>query len=168
MNNIRIFKVGAVGVYVAMIIILWHTYAVPDIFNTISISNAPTIAIHVLSLIVASTILLGMIFVFSTNHFAKRSINKKIQCVKQPLGDIALTKCISYQHSKHGNYVKMRFCSEGVPVEVWQTKQSAVQSAINYTVLGNIEYEKSNWGIIVFKARKGRIKINKEVLYDEL
>jgi len=75
---------------------------------------------------------------------------------------------MTYKRSKQGDFVTLKFCSEGVPIEIWENNRHAVQSAINHTIIGEIEHAKNDWGIVIFNARKGRFhNEEKELLDDE-
>ena len=108
-----------------------------------------------------------MVYVFATSYFAKLMIQKKIDNASCYIGSISNVTLKSYKRSLTGDYVTMRFCSVGVPIENWESKLAEFQSVINYTIIGDIENYKNHLDVVIFDARKGRAKENDEVLYDD-
>ena len=161
-------KVGIVIVYTVAIFAIWQRYSSIEVFENITLRNIPIIALHVIGLIIGVGIWLIMVYVFSTNYWAKRAINKKISKAERVLGVLGSVRLISYRYSKSGDYVKLRFCADGVSAEIFEEKRMCFQSAINYTILGEIQHNERDWSIIELHARKGRLLTNKEELTDEL
>jgi len=159
-RNIRILKIATVAIYMVTVFVLWSRFA--GIGDSI-LSGA----IHIMALNLAVMVWCGMVYVFSTCFFEKIAIQKKIDNASCYIGNISKVTLKSYRRSMTGDYVTMRFCSEGVPIENWESKLAEVQSVINYTIIGEIEYYKNHWDVIVFDARKGRPPEKNEVLYDD-
>ena len=107
-----------------------------------------------------------LVYLFASCYFEKQMIQTKLEKAKGGLGEIANATIKAYHPSRRGNYITFRFRSDGVPAEAWEAKRAAVQSALNYTILGRIESGPNDWGLVVFRARRGRPQANKEVLDD--
>ena len=157
MNNkaIGIAKFLIVTVYTVAVILLLRLIPHPLIF--------------ILTMNLSIMIWLVMVYVFATCHFAKWRIQRKLSSAKcHSLKEISLARLMTYKRSKQGDFVTLKFCSEGVPIEIWENNRHAVQSAINHTIIGEIEHAKNDWGIVIFNARKGRFhNEEKELLDDE-
>jgi len=110
---------------------------------------------------------IALTYALTTCLFSRWIIQRKLKQAERPLGHIASAKLKSYKPSKTGNYVTFYFRSPGVAEDEWERKRTAVQSAINYTIIGDIEHGEDNRGIVVFRAKKGCPRVNQEVLYDE-
>ena len=153
MNQIiRIGKVLALLVLAVTIYLLWQQFYDPR-------------AVFAVAFLIVWAFLWGALAcAFATCYFEKRTIQQRITKAGRVLEELATVTIKSYK--PRGNYATLRFCSEGVPKELWEEYRNAVQSAINYTILGRIEHDQRDWRFIVFKARRGRPKVSREVLDD--
>jgi len=153
MNQIiRFCKVLALIAFALVVFLIWRRFDDSQAFLTMAF------------LVVSALAWLLLAGMFVTCHFEKMAIQKKLSQAELGLEEIAAAKIKAYEPK--GNYVTMHFRSEGVPAEVWEAKRQTVQSAINYTILGRIEPAPKDWGIITFRARKGRPQTSKGVLDD--
>ncbi|MCL2568810.1 MAG: hypothetical protein FWE12_05165 [Oscillospiraceae bacterium] len=159
-RKIIIIKWVAVIVYALAIIALYFN------FENIGYSVFSVIGYFVL-LIVSFSGWMVVVFVCATSHFAKMIINRKMEQAERQLGNISHTQLDSYRRNMVGDYVTLKFRSVGVTKEDWENKRSCVQSALNYTIIGEIDYYKGNWDVIVFDARKGRSCTDSGGLYDD-
>jgi len=159
-RKIIIIKWVVVIVYALAIIALYRN------FENVGYSVFSVIGYFVL-LIVSFSGWIVVAFVCATSHFAKMMINWKLYQAEKQLGHIANTTLISYRRSMTDDYVTLKFRSCGVTKEDWENKRSCVQSALNYTIIGEIDYYKGNWDVIVFDARKGRSCTDSGGLYDD-
>jgi len=57
---------------------------------------------------------------FVTCYFEKSMIQKRLVKAERGLEEIAAATIKSYRPSRSENYATLRFCSEGVPAEVWE------------------------------------------------
>ena len=158
-------KVKAVGliVYPVAVFLIWSRLGDPAVFTSISFRSIW----HGLLLAAATFAWFAMLFVFVRFHFYRWTIQQKLEQAARPLGNIAAAKLLSYTPSKTGHYVTMAFFSGGTPEEDWEHKRTALQSAINYTILGKITHHPKDYGIIVLNARKGCPQAGTEVLQDD-
>ena len=154
MNHmIRIGKVLALLILAVAIYLLWRRFYDPR-------------SAFALAFLIVWAFLWGALAVaFATCCFEKRTIQQRINKAGRVLEELATVTIKTYK--PRGNYATLRFCSEGVPAELWEEYRNAVQSAINYTILGRIEHDQRDWRFIVFKARRGRPKVSREVLDDD-
>ena len=153
MNQIiRIGKVLALLALAVTIYLIWRQF------------HDPRAVFAMAFLVLWGVLWSALAFVFGTCFFEKLIIQQRITKAGRVLEEIATVTIKSYK--PRGNYATLRFCSEGVPAELWEAYRNAVQSAINYTILGRIEHDQRDWRFIVFKARRGRPKVSKEVLDD--
>lgn len=150
-------------VYPIVAFLLWQRFAMPQVFTSVSVFSI----LHGLILVIVIFAWIAGTYILATCYFSKRTIQKKLEQAGKPLGEIANALVLTYKPSKTGNYVTMRFFSVGVPEEEWERKRAAVQSAINYTILGKITHDPANYGIIVLNARKGCPQAGTGVLDDE-
>ncbi|MCL2546290.1 MAG: hypothetical protein FWE06_03730 [Oscillospiraceae bacterium] len=163
-KQIKQVKFGAVIGYMIIMFAVFRRFSGFHIFDDVRIGTLPIIALHVILTALAIVVLFVMIYVFATNHFARKAIQDKITntaCLKE----ITTAKLISYKLS-NTDYVTLAFRAEGVSKDVWESKRNAIQSAINYTIIGDIEYSKNCWSVVYFNARKGRTKSNQARLVE--
>jgi len=149
---IRIGKVLVLLVLAVAIYLIWRRF------------YDPRAILAVAFLIVWAFLWGALALAFVTCYFEKLMIQQRITKAGRVLEEIATVTIKSYK--PRGNYATLRFCSEGVPAELWEEYRNAVQSALNYTILGRIEHDQRDWRFIVFKARRGRPKVSREVLDD--
>jgi len=116
---------------------------------------------------IAFLIWIVMIYALTTCFISKWQIQRKLLQAERPLGNIARTKLKSYKPNKAGNYITLMFYSAGIPEDVWDDKRTAIQSAINYTIIDDIRHKDDDYGIIILRVRKGCIKTNIDTLFDE-
>jgi len=150
--------------YPVAVILLWIWFGgSPQVFASISFQAV----LHGIILMLAFLIWVVMVYAFSTCLFSKWIIQRKLTQAERPLGNIARTKLKTYKPNKAGNYITLMFYSAGVPESVWEEKRTAVQSAINYTIIDDITHKHDDYGIIILRVRKGCVKVNTNTLYDE-
>jgi hypothetical protein len=162
----RIFKTCAILAYSIAILFLLYRYSDPQVFSSITLQSLPSLALHVIAVLAAVVIWACMAYVLFTCYFTKRAIQKRLAGAKG-LKSISRTKLLSYKPIGDYDHAMLRFCSEGIPEQEWEARRFAVQSAINCKIIGAIEHDPKDWGIIQFRARKGCPKENKEVLSDD-
>ena len=150
--------------YLIVAALLWLRFSTPQVFDSVSLQSI----VHGFILAVVGIFWVGMVYVLQSCYFSKRAIQRQLTRAERPLGHIATAKLKSYKPSKTGNYVTFQFYAAGIPEDEWERKRTAVQSAINYTIIGNITNDGHNLGTIVFKARKGCLQTNKGILHDDL
>ena len=150
---IRLCKIFALSTLTLLVFLYWRQFG--------DFQSVVTVAF----LIVSAVIWLILAVLFASCYFEKMVIQKKLTKAALGLEEIAAANIRSYKPS--GNYVTLQFRSEGVPAEVWEESRLAVQSALNYTILGRIEPAPKDWGVVTFRARRGRPKATKEVLDDQ-
>lgn len=161
MNRYKAFVIIA---YPVIIWLVWiRNGGSPQIFTNISFQSI----LHGFILLIAFVVWVALTYALTTCLFSRWIIQRKLKQAERPLGHIATAKLVKYTPSKTGNYVTLRFCSAGIPEEEWERKRPAIQSAINYTIIDQIDHIEDDWGVIEFRARKGCPKANAEALYDE-
>ena len=151
------------------IIILIYTLAVVTLY--FNFSNIGDSVSGVLVYLFLLNVMIGFWFVltfaFATNFIEKKMIQRRLEQAKKQLGNISYTQLDSYKRSTTGDFVTLKFRSCGVTKEDWENKRSCVQSALNYTIIGDIEYFKNRFDVIIFDARKGRSCTDLGGLYDD-
>ncbi|MCL2213204.1 MAG: hypothetical protein FWB93_05190 [Oscillospiraceae bacterium] len=127
----------------------------------------PLIFAPIFALLVA--LWLGIAYVFAACFVAKWSIQRRLAKVEcSTLKNIRLAKLKAYRRSRKGEFVTMVFYSAGVPASEWEKHREAIQSAINYTIIGEIKASENDLGIIIFDAfRGGKSRAEREDFYDE-
>lgn len=160
-------KLIAIAIYSVLLFLLWLQLG--RFFDFI-MGIIPVIIVFIVAYLITGVMIvfwLAITYYVWTNVIVKYFIRKRMASLEKELGDIARTKIVIYKKDRMTDDIIMKFHSPGVEKECWDSKREAVESAINYTIIGDIEYDKWHWGIIAFRARKGRVQENKEVLYDE-
>jgi len=161
MNRYKVFVIIA---YPVTVFLLWiRSGGNPQIFTNISFQSI----LHGFILLFAFVVWIVLTYALATCLLSRWIIQRKLKQAERPLGHIATAKLVKYKPSRTGNYVTFYFRSPGVPEDEWERKRTAVQSAMNYTIIGDIEHGEDNRGIVVFRAKKGCPRVNQEVLYDE-
>ena len=160
MNRAKVFVIIA---YPVTVFLLWLRFGSPQVFTNISFQSI----LHGFILLIAFVVWIVLTYAHASCLFSRWMIQRKLKQAERPLGHIASATLRKYKPSRSGNYVTFEFCSAGVPEDEWEKKRTAVQSAINYTIIGEIEHGEHDLGVIVFRAKKGCPKTNAEVLYDD-
>jgi len=148
-KKIRIIKVIVTVIYTLAVVALYFN------FSNIGDSVSGVLA-YLFLLNVMVGVWIVMVFMFATNFIEKKMIQRKLEQAEKQLGNISYTQLDSYKRSASGDFVTLRFRSCGVTKEDWENKRACVQSAINYEIIGEIEYFKNRFDVIVFDAKKGR------------
>ena len=157
-------KVITIISYPVIVYLLWTWFGgSTQIFARLSFQAV----LHGFVLMIAFLLWIALIYALSTCLYSKCQIHRKLKQAERPLGNIAMATLKSYKPSKTGNYTTLMFCSAGVPEEKWEEKRSAIQSAINYTIMEDIKHKDDDYGIIILRVRKGCVKVNTNTLYDE-
>ena len=161
-------KILAIAIYSVLFFLLWQQ--VIRFLEFIGSATSDIFAFIIAYLMAGVMIVLWLAITYYvwTNVIIKYFIRRRMAGLEKELGNIANTKIVIYKKDRKTDDIIMAFHSYGVEKECWDSKREAVETAINYTIIGDIEYDKWHWGIITFRARKGRVQDNKEVLYDEV
>ena len=166
-KQIRLMKKIFIIGYPIVAFLLWQRYATPQIFSDISFDNFLNVGMHFIVLVLAIIIWGAMTYFFTTYYFTKKMIQRKVDKAEKVLGKMATVTLISYRPNIKENYVTMKWRSCGISPITWNEKCHDIQACINYTIFGDIENDGKDLTVVTFKARKGKIKPRKEVLYDE-
>lgn len=160
-------KLIVIAIYTLLLFLLWQQVIrfLDFIGGIISVVVVAIIAYLVTGVMVMFW--LAVTYYVWTNVVIKYFIRKRMAGLEKELGNVARTEIVTYKKDKKSDDIIMEFYSRGVEKECWDSKREAVETAINYTIIGDIEYDKWNWSIITFRARKGRIQTNEEILLDE-